>query len=260
MNERESSTGSDIVGCDDEIKCGINRSVESAEVLKYQETMDSSLLERIYLRRIPTMRYLALRNKHVCDDVESELKCVFMRAVDKYRGGRRQFNTYFFTAMKNHMANLVKGKKRKKRTVDDNTMNPEAVFIRMDDSIGDSDSDGDTYHDVIGAEDFDWSSNIDVRAVAASILKRSWILADIFMDMMKGACTMCRRRQYSDVAAHHCSLSPEETIRMAVGMPSNMYKVVGYNIRDGKIDYCIEVSSKRCIDYIREQVSQTISA
>jgi DNA-directed RNA polymerase specialized sigma24 family protein len=242
-----------------EVKCGVDRKVESEQVLEYQRTRDPDLMEEIYTRRIPTMRYLAARHQYISDDVESELKCVFVRSVEKYRSGKRSFNTYFYTAVLNHIRNMVKGRKRKKRTVEDGRMNPESVFVRMDDKVDDT-IDGGTYHDTIGSEDSDWSSNVDVRLIANLFNKRSWILADIFVDMVKGACTSSRRRQYSGVTAVIKGSTVEDTISEAVGLSKSMYSLVGYNVVSGMIDYCVEVSSKRCIEYIREVAAECIVA
>jgi hypothetical protein len=241
----------------DEIKHGINRKLEDSLVLKYQETGDDNILSEIYERRAHTFRFLSLKYYYVCEDITTEIKTVFMKAVKKYQTGKKSFNTYFYTAFINHVRNLLKGKTRKKRTTPETDQNPESVFVRMDDSV-DGATDGVTYHDVIPDVKLDWTSNVDYIAVSNFLNSKSWILADFFFDMMNGTCTISRRREYSN-SVLLSGRSPQQAIAADVGLPRDAYSVVGFNCDGRHVTYCVTVSSKKCVELAREYASSIVT-
>jgi hypothetical protein len=244
------------------MKFGIDRKRESELVIEYQQTGDPDILNEVFTNRVPTIRFLASKYHFVAEDMDSEFKCVFMKSVLQYANNgkgqksHKSFNTYFYTAVINHVANMLKGKNRKKRTTMESEMNPESVFVRMDDDV-DGDGEGMTYHDVIPDESDVWMNNVDVRAVTNYLASRSWILVDFFTDLMNGSSSMSRRREYSG-SVKLSGQSPEDAIKKDVGLPSNAYSLIGKRCDGDYVNYSVVVSSKKCIDYLRFVASAVV--
>lgn len=239
------------------IKFGVNRKVEDEQILEYQRTGDYSILDKVYKNRIQTFRFLASRYHYVCEDIESEIKCIFIKAIGKYKKDKKSFNTYFYTSVINHVRNMIKGKCRKKRTVVNNESNPESIFVRFDETIDDG-GEGATYHDVIPDLNKDWINNVDIVQIKNYLSGRSWILEDFFIDLIKGACSPSRRRDYSGSVILN-GMTPEKAIAKDVGIPKKLYVINGFSVSDDVMTYCVAVSSKRCIEMVRSIVGEMIS-
>ena len=98
-------------------KFGIDRKEENQEVKTYLETGDERIFEKLYQRRLPTIDYLAKKYSWLSEDAGSEIRMVLVRTVNGYgcNGKTTDFNTYFFSSVKNHFSNIAKKKYRKKR-------------------------------------------------------------------------------------------------------------------------------------------------
>ncbi len=99
----------------------IDRKEENKDVLEYVETGDDKLFEKIYHRRLSTINYLAHQYYWLSEDAASEIKIVFIKTVRGYKKNKRKtdFNTFFYSSVKNHFVNMIKYKYRKKRTTID---------------------------------------------------------------------------------------------------------------------------------------------
>jgi len=110
----------------------IDRDKEDTNILQFQKTGDTRILEEVYLNRVQTLEIWASRYYYLAgssEDMFSELIQVFLKAVNGYKKKRKRktsingkltnlstpFNTYLWYSLTNHVLNLKSGARAKKR-------------------------------------------------------------------------------------------------------------------------------------------------
>jgi len=116
---------------DKHVKFFINRDEEDSDVITFQKTKDTKIFEKIYVNRIPTLKYLSKKYAHLYDgkeDMYGFLNVIFVNCVNGYQKERTkvvngktkllktQFNTYFYTSVLNRIVNIITSKNAQKRT------------------------------------------------------------------------------------------------------------------------------------------------
>ena len=95
---------------DDKEIC-IDREEENAAVEAFQKSGDMSILEDVYIKRIPTLKVWAVKNYYpglelTIDDFMEELSIVFVKAANKYNPEKGSFNTCLYTFLTNRIKNI----------------------------------------------------------------------------------------------------------------------------------------------------------
>ena len=108
----------------------IDRDEEDENILKFQETGDVKILEKVYLNRVQTLEIWASKFHYLAEsseDMFSELIQVFLKAVNGYKKKRKgvnkgktiwlstPFNTYLWYSLTNYIRNIKNSKRAKKR-------------------------------------------------------------------------------------------------------------------------------------------------
>lgn len=97
----------------------IDRPREDDDVVEYQKTGNIEILDKLYHDRVPTLQFWTSHYYYLMDnskeDMFSEFRNQFMKAVVYYDKSRGHFNTCLYTFIKNCIKNLLIGKNAKKR-------------------------------------------------------------------------------------------------------------------------------------------------
>lgn len=98
----------------------IDRAEEDLAVEEYQRTQDMSILEEVYIKRIPTLKIWATRFYYpglelTIDDFMEELSIVFIKAAQRYKREKGAFNTCLYTYLNNRIKNMKNSTHAKKR-------------------------------------------------------------------------------------------------------------------------------------------------
>jgi hypothetical protein len=235
----------------------IDRKHESGLVLEWQKTEDEAIFLSIFEPRKETLKFLAQKYHYVCEDMESEMRTVFMKAMRKYgrAKGAKSFNTYLYTSCLNHIRNMIKAKTRGKRTDMDGT-DPEPYFVRLDMSCDDSEDRGSsTYHDVIEGKEccFD---KVEIRDYMRIVQSRSWVLLDIMMDTAASGVRRMGSLQYRRSIPHVDNAVAEEEIANDVNLPAKCYETRSWRVRDGILEYNIEVSARNACNVLKKILAE----
>lgn len=233
----------------------IDRKRESELVLEYQKTGSEAVLMQVFGPRRETLKFLASKYHYLCEDMESEMLTVFMRAVRKYGRARKakSFNTYLYTSCLNHVRNMAKAKTRGKRTNMDG-VDPEPSFVRLDDTISAYREDGaETYHDIVEGSESCFNMP-ELREFMRIVESRSWVLLDIMLDTAASGIRCTRRIRYRKSLTGVDEESAREAIAEDVGLPREFYKVESCRFREGVFEYEINVSGRKVSDMLREML------
>ncbi len=219
-------------------KQGISRRVESQLVLEYQQTRCEETFLKIYLPRIDTFKYLAEKYSYICEDMESEAILVFIKAVNGYRPNNRLFNTYYYTSVLNHIRNILKSKKRNKRTLI-NGDDPSDHFLYLDDAI--DGEEGGTFHDIVSPLD-NKSLTPEVRDLLNLISNKSQILFDMAIHMMNTGKRPLRRKKYELVTSMIDGESMSKCLDRMTGISRACYKVIDFDVMGKQVRCVVDVS------------------
>lgn len=233
----------------------IDRQLESELVLEYQKTGDEATLMRVFEPRMETLRFLACKYHYLCEDMESELLTVFMRAVRKYGRAKRakSFNTYFYTSCLNHVRNMAKAKARGKRT-NVNGVNPEPSFVRLDDTISAYHEEGaETYHDIVEGRE-DCFNMPELREFMRIVESRSWVLLDIMLDIAASGIRCTNRVRYRRSLCGVADDDVKKAIAEDVGLPRQFYRIESHEFRGDVFEYEITVSGRKASDLLKEML------
>ena len=90
----------------------IDRDQEDKEVLEYQQKNNTTLLESIMNRRLPTLAILAQKYykpilNMSLNDLYAELKIPTFHAIKIFKSGKKHFNTLLYYCIHNYCRNLV---------------------------------------------------------------------------------------------------------------------------------------------------------
>ena len=226
-------------------KTKIDRKQENQLVLMFQKDPGNTyLFQQIYEPRIPTIVYLGRRFAWLVEDVESEINVVFVRSIEKFSRSGRDFNTFFYTNVLNHMRNLLKSKKRQKRTMIDGS-DPSMSTVRLDDEI-DEDR---RYHEIVPSTS-DVLSNVSVSEMIECVREESWVLYDIMLEIASNGSPCIKRRAYKNSVEVLENESEASAISRHVGLPSNLYNIEVSSRSGNLLSYEISVSGQKTVHYL----------
>lgn len=145
----------------------IDRKEENKIVDLYKQNKDDKLLENIFKKRIPTLKYWALKHYFPglalsVEDFYGELIIVFMKAIEGYNIKRGNFNTCLYTYLLNRIKN-IKNKKYAKKRIPINYEGPlSGILLSLDYQYGEDGNKKTTIKDIINNEiSSDYEKNID---------------------------------------------------------------------------------------------------
>jgi len=121
----------------DHVEVDIDRKEENESIKRFQETGDMSILEEVYIRRIPTLKIWALRFYYPgleisIDDFVEELSIVFVKAANKYNIKKGSFNTCLYTYLNNRIKNMKNATHAKKRRPEDYSGPISGILLSLD--------------------------------------------------------------------------------------------------------------------------------
>lgn len=204
----------------------IDKRQENMLVRQFQTTGDIKLLETLYKMREPTLRVWAKKSFYIGDsedDVFSELTQVWRRCIKKYEitpevrplrtkkggfildenGNRKTtlrttpFNTYLFTAIRNHISNVNKKRYSRKR-LDHEGKPIDRNMVPLDMSI--DEESGRSIHDTVAADGHHVSSAINTQSIIATVSDGDQEVARVLMifaanPKMKHISTACNLKE-----------------------------------------------------------------
>lgn len=238
---------------DNRLKFGIDRDEENRDVMEFVKTGNQRIFEKIYQRRKSTIEYLAQKYCWLTEDAASEIRIVLVRTVNSYQNSKNKtdFNTFFYTSVKNHFSNIAKKRYRKKRTTLDGS-DPMNKMVHIDSFFGE---DEDTsMHEFISEEHDKTSENIDFQNLLIDLSHGNKyvmnIISEIY-DMTKKEILKTESMIFN-FSFPLISGDAVTDISAAIGLPEDSYSVVSSIINNSKIDSCISVNSKKILSYLEK--------
>jgi len=239
-------------------KFGIDRDLENEQVLEYAKSRDEDVINQVYTKRIPTIEYLSKRYTWVTEDAYSEICLVFTRCINAYgkNGKKTDFNTFFYTGVKNHFANLLKKKYRKKRTVIGG-VDPTVFTFSLDESC-DKEGDSQLLHEKYTTHQ---SSQHEFDKVIASYLEELSDGNESLIDFLFSIVDLSRRQIVRKVHSIKRTFplitgDIEEDIMTGMGIPSNTYEIDEHKLRGKNISCRLKIIPKPFLRHISILVKQ----
>jgi hypothetical protein len=232
------------------LKFGIDRDEENKDVKDYILTGDQNIFNRIYQRRKPTIEYLANKYNWLNEDAASEIRIVLVRTVNSYgvNGKKTDFNTFFYSSVKNHFSNMAKRRYRKKRTTIDG-LDPLNRMVQLDSCISDDET---SFHELISQDDDTVRENINFQALLFEISQGNKYIISILTeihDMTKREITKNSNLIFS-FSFPLISGDMLSDISDAISLPSDVYDVVHMSTKDSIISAKICVDGKKFTEHI----------
>ena len=240
-----------------QVRFGIDRGREDRLVREFQSTGDEKVFLQIYEPRLPTFQHLAKRYRYLGEDMESEVRTVFVRAVRGYGVGRKSapsFNTYFYTSFLNHVKNIMKAKSRDKRRLIDGS-DPEASTVSLDESTGQHKNESQTYHEVVGSG-VNMFRAISMRDPIRRVGRQSWILLDFMLEAAATGIRSVRSRQFSRKIRLTGRRRLEAAVREDVGLPETAYHIDKMESIKRRASYTVTVNGKAVTDLLAKLLQE----
>ncbi len=135
----------------------IDRDQENKDVAHFQSTGDEKTLEKIYLSRIPTIKFWAKKHYYPGlalseEDLFGELSIVFVKAIKHYKINKGSFNTCLYTFFLNRLKNIKSGVHAKKRISSEYEGPTNGMILSLDYSYTDKSGSEVTLKDVIPSD------------------------------------------------------------------------------------------------------------
>lgn len=235
-------------------KFGIDRDQENQEVLEYRKTGNERLFEKLYARRVPTFKYLANKNSWLIEDSYSEILIVFLRTVRRYgsNGKKTDFNTFFFSSVKNHFSNIAKKKFRKKRTTIEG-YDPSLYSVPLDSCI-DHRNDSPLFHELI--EDTKINSDDNEEALAELVHRvccgNEFLIKALggMLDMTRRQIT--RRKHEFEFSCRMITGEAYDDICHEVGIPEELFEIKDIKVNGDRIFCKISLNPREFLDFLCE--------
>lgn len=233
-------------------KFGIDRDQENLDVMEYQNTGNELIFEKIFIRRKPTFLHLAKKYKWLTEDAHSEILVVFVRTVNGYtrNSNKTDFNTFFFSSVKNHFSNVAKKKFRKKRTTVDGA-DPELCAVSLDSCIDESGGSS-LFHELVASNDNTYGS--DKKILSECIDKAcdgnkfvSFVLSEM-MDLTNGQ--IMRKKLVVDYSCPLITGDLEHDIRHHIGIPDELFEVERKEVKSDVISCSIKLDLRPFLDFL----------
>ena len=178
---------------EDRMAFKIDRQAEDAAVVRFQNTKDEKIFEKLYNDRIPTLQVWARRYYYLLggvDDMFGEFSYYFAKAAYRYNQKRGSFNTCLFTFLMNCVRNLRSGKKAKKRKPINSDPNSIANFVlSLDYGYNDKDGTGNTLKDILSdtvSDGKDISDDIDLEETIDMLAKNDPMVRSFLRKLSNG--------------------------------------------------------------------------
>lgn len=239
-------------------KFGIDRDLENREVLEFRKTRNERLFEQLFKRRTPTIQYLARKYKWLSEDAFSEISVVFVRTVNRYgkNGRTTDFNTFFFSSVKNHFSNVAKKKFRKKRTTFDGC-DPALRSIPLDSCIDDG-NDAPLFHELITTQEQSGGSNHDrLVEYVKRICEGNDFLCTVLMDFLDFTRRQIVRRKHT--VSYRCPLITGdlyEDICKGVDIPQTLFEVENASVDNGEIACNLALNTRPLLSFLAEKFAE----
>jgi len=239
------------------VKFGIDRDEENRQIKEYLRTGDERIIEEVYKKRIPTIQFLARRYHWLTEDAASEINVVFTRTVNRYgkNGKKTDFNTFFFSSVKNHFSNLAKKKYRKKRTTLDGNC-PDSITIPLDSCVGDDEST--QFHELIADDGESRSSDLRTQDFIRDICEDDDFLFEALQLTIDLTKRQIVRREIT--FEHWFPLVTGDIytdIASCTTLPSEAYDVIEHVIENGKIKCLIKMNNKAFLSFVAKKVRES---
>ncbi len=242
---------------DSEIRFGINRKQENIEVLEYSNTGDEDLFKRLFERRKQTFDCLARQYTWLSEDALSEIKIIFFKTAQKYgkNGRKTDFNTFFYSSVKNHFVNSIKRKYRKKRTTIDGG-DPLNKTMALDNFIGENE-DSNTLHELV-VFDNEKLENIANFQDCVNIISNGNKLVEQIIKSFSG---LNRNQILRDHPVISCSFpvisgNILEDVIIGADLPQDSFEIMSSSVQDSVINVELKISAKKFISSIIEKISE----
>jgi len=236
------------------IKFGIDREEENRDVREYAESGNELIFNKIYERRLPTIDFLSKRYHWLCEDAASEICIVLMRAVGKYKKGQRtDFNTYFFTSVKNHFSNLAKKRFRKKRTTFDG-LDPLNRTLPLDSFINEDEGSSD-FHEFIADGNSDFEKIQIMEDCLYRLSKGNKFLEHVvkqFSNMSKRQ--IAKKELTFEFTFDLVSGDLFEDVCKQVGLSKRIFDVAKVKVHSGVIEASVRIKGKSLVKYFIGQI------
>lgn len=170
---------------------------------------------------------------------------MFLRSLRKFRKGGRDFNTFFYTNCLNHMRNLLKAKKRQKRTLIDGS-DPAVSMVRLDSEQFEGEQ---SLHDVVPSSS-DVLSSVSVSEMIESVQEDSWVLYDIMVEIASYGSPCIKRRTYEGSVEVLEGETDEEAIARDVNIPEDLYFVEESSRSGSTVSFTINVSGQKTVRFL----------
>lgn len=171
----------------DKSKIDIDRKEENESIQRYQDTGDMSILEEVYIRRIPTLKNWSLKYYYPglelsIDDFMEELSIVFVKAANKYNIEKGSFNTCLYTYLNNRIKNMKNSTHAKKRRPENYDGPISGILLSLDHSYSNDKGGGETtLRDVLTKQE----SGDDTEVVRATNFQETVRLLSNGNDILK---------------------------------------------------------------------------
>ena len=235
-------------------KFGIDRVQENEEIKEYLRTGDQRLFETFYRRRIPTIKYLANKYKWLSEDAFSEILVVFVRTVEGYgkNGKTTDFNTFFFSSVKNNFSNVAKKKFRKKRTTSEGH-DPAYHTVSLDSCI-DGNNDSPLFHELITSSyDERYEDDAMIECVDR-ICDGNKFLSEVllsFLDLTKRQ--IVRRKHIFKCSFPLITGDVYLDIRQGIGIPDDLFEIEESKVCGAMITCKIRMKIRKLLDFFAKK-------
>ena len=261
----------------DKSKYIINREEENDDVIRYQQTRDEGIFEKIYKKRISTLNHLSRKYANLYDsqdDMYGFLNVIFVSCVNGYKKERikivngkekrlkTQFNTYFYTSVLNRVVNIITSKNAQKRTpleqIDDCGNSISNHLLSLDYEYSNkSSTDGADLKDVVTEDSNSFKSEDNMFANdVISVLSGSHskeekdVMRNFLTKISEGYSVSGILRDLKTVSSHICVDDKDTDIIESVGVLdflkaklNKKFKIEDYSLKEGVLKYTIVLNS-----------------
>jgi len=250
----------------------INRDQEDADVVKFQQTGDLRLLEKVYKNRVPTLKTWAYQHFYPgltpsIEDLFEELAVVFLKAANRYERKRGAFNTCLFTFLLNRLKNLKNSKYAKKRISEEYEGPLNGMILSLDFVYNDSDGTEITLKDIIASKNSISEDSIHKDSSLAEavklLAKGNPLIHEFLIKLSEGNSVAALLKEYrtkngtlqinksqaSRISKRFCKNIVKKMIEGNI--PEKNFTVVDYKVNpDNSLKYSIELKKTEESDQI----------
>jgi len=256
----------------------IDRDQEDADILAYQKTGDVEYLNKVFVARIPTLRYWAYKHYYPgltdsIHDFYGHLVCVFVKAAQKYDSQRGAFNTCLYTFLLNRIKNIKNSKYAKKRISEEYDGPLNSMVLSLDYTYGNDGDSEKTLKDLIKSHgDFDGFSPLDKISLDDTLeilAEGNDILKEFFERLSKGGSMASLIKEYKiksgklrvndgqvkQLRTRRATRIVTEMIKQRKALDAD-FKLVDYTLKGNTVNYTIEMKKTKETDLIMKSIRQ----